>query len=98
MVTGPLDGMRVLDLTRFVAGSQTTALLAALGADVVKVEVPPEGDPYRKQGTAWIGDESALFLSLNSGKRSLALDFRAPAAAPIVDALLTPSAFPAANS
>ena len=98
MVNGPLDGVRVLDLTRFVAGSQTTALLAALGADVVKVEVPPDGDPYRKQGTAWVGDESALFLSLNSGKRSLALDFRAPAAAPIVEALLDSSDFLVENS
>ena len=54
----------MLDLTRFVAGSQTTALLAALGADVIKLEVPPAGDPYRVQGTERLGDESVLFLSL----------------------------------
>ncbi len=54
-------------------------LLAALGAEVVKVEVPP-GDPYRWQGTERVNGESALFLALNSGKRSLALDFRKPAA------------------
>ena len=81
MVRRPLDGLRVLDLTRFVAGSQTTALLAAFGADVVKLEVPPGGDPYRVQGTERLGDQSVLFLSLNSGKRSLALDFRSPLAA-----------------
>ena len=84
----PLDGLRVLDLTRFVAGSQTTALLAALGADVIKLEVPPGGDPYRVQGTERLGDESVLFLSLNSGKRSVALDFRSPSAADAIDRLL----------
>jgi crotonobetainyl-CoA:carnitine CoA-transferase CaiB-like acyl-CoA transferase len=78
MVTGLLDGVRVVDLTRFVAGSETTMLLAAMGADVLKIEVPP-GDPYRRQGTERIGGESALFLALNAGKRSVALDFRAPA-------------------
>jgi crotonobetainyl-CoA:carnitine CoA-transferase CaiB-like acyl-CoA transferase len=77
MVSGLLKGLRVLDLTRFVSGSHATALLAAMGADVMKVEVPP-GDPYRRQGTERVGGESALFLSLNSGKRSVALDFRAP--------------------
>jgi crotonobetainyl-CoA:carnitine CoA-transferase CaiB-like acyl-CoA transferase len=75
VVALPLEGLRVLDLTRFVAGSQATMLLAALGAEIVKVEVPP-GDPYRRQGTEQINGESALFLALNSGKRSLALDFR----------------------
>ena len=78
MVTGVLSGLRVLDLTRFVAGSQATMLLAAMGADVVKVEVPP-GDPYRWQGTEVVNGESALFLALNSGKRSVAVDFRRPA-------------------
>jgi crotonobetainyl-CoA:carnitine CoA-transferase CaiB-like acyl-CoA transferase len=78
VVTGPLNGLRVLDLTRFVSGSQATLLLAALGADVLKVEVPP-GDPYRYQGTAAGGGESALFLALNSGKRSVAIDFRCAA-------------------
>jgi crotonobetainyl-CoA:carnitine CoA-transferase CaiB-like acyl-CoA transferase len=78
MVGPPLAGLRVLDLTRFVAGSQATLLLAALGAEVVKVEVPP-GDPYRGQGTEQVNGQSALFVALNSGKRSLALDFRTPA-------------------
>ena len=98
MVIRPLDGLRVLDLTRFVAGSQTTALLAAFGADVVKLEVPPGGDPYRAQGTERIGDQSVLFLSLNSGKRSLALDFRSPLAADAVDRLLASSHFVVENS
>lgn len=78
MVTGLLSGLRVLDLTRFVSGSQATMLLAAMGADVIKIEVPP-GDPYRWQGTERVGGESALFLALNAGKRSVAIDFRTSA-------------------
>jgi crotonobetainyl-CoA:carnitine CoA-transferase CaiB-like acyl-CoA transferase len=78
MVTGLLSGLRVLDLTRFISGSQATMLLAAMGADVIKIEVPP-GDPYRWQGTERVGGESALFLALNAGKRSVAVDFRTPA-------------------
>jgi crotonobetainyl-CoA:carnitine CoA-transferase CaiB-like acyl-CoA transferase len=85
-----LAGLRVLDLTRFVSGSHATALLAAMGADVVKIEVPP-GDPYRRQGTERVGGESALFLSLNSGKRSVALDFRTPPGRAALERLL-PSA------
>lgn len=84
----PLDGVVVFDLTRFVSGSYTTLLLSALGADVVKIEVPPEGDPYRRQGAARLGDESVLFMTLNSGKRSAALDFRRPEASEAVGALL----------
>ena len=56
MVTGLLSGLRVLDLTRFVSGSQATMLLAAMGADVVKIEVPP-GDPYRWQSTGRVGGD-----------------------------------------
>lgn len=98
MVSLPLERLRVLDLTRFVAGSQATALLAMLGADVVKLEVPPDGDPYRRQGTARIDDESVLFMSLNSGKRSVALDFRAPAAASAVEALVRSADFLVENA
>jgi crotonobetainyl-CoA:carnitine CoA-transferase CaiB-like acyl-CoA transferase len=87
---GLLTGLRVLDLTRFVAGSQATMLLAAMGADVVKIEIPP-GDPYRWQGTETSGGESVLFMSLNSGKRSVALDFRKPAGRAAIERLLATS-------
>ncbi len=83
----------VLDLTRFVAGSYTTALLAAFGAEVWKLEVPPDGDPYRVQGTERLGDQSVLFLALNSGKRSVAIDFRSPSAAGALERLLGASHF-----
>ena len=98
MVSRPLDGLRVLDLTRFVAGSQATALLAALGADVIKLEMPPGGDPYRVQGTERVGDGSVLFVSLNTGKRSVALDFRAAGAAEALERLLASSDFLVENA
>lgn len=88
MVSAPIEGIRVLDLTRFVAGSYTTFVLSALGAEVLKIEPPPAGDPYREQGTAWIGEESVLFTTLNSGKKSIGLDFRSETARPAMDALL----------
>ncbi len=83
----PLRGVRVADLTRFVAGSQATMWLTALGAEVVKVE-PPSGDPYRAQGTERADGQSVLFMALNAGKRSLAVDFRTPAGREVMGRLL----------
>ena len=71
----PLDGVRVVDVTTSLAGPYCTSLLAALGADVVKIE-PRGGDEARHWGPPWWGDESAMFLAMNAGKRSLALDLR----------------------
>jgi crotonobetainyl-CoA:carnitine CoA-transferase CaiB-like acyl-CoA transferase len=82
-----LRGVRVADLTRFVAGSQATMWLSALGAEVVKIE-PPAGDPYRGEGTERSGGQSVLFMALNAGKRSLAVDFRDPAGREVIDRLL----------
>jgi crotonobetainyl-CoA:carnitine CoA-transferase CaiB-like acyl-CoA transferase len=97
VVSLPLAGSRVLDLTRFVAGSQATALLAALGADVIKVEVPP-GDPYRRGGSDIGNGETPLFLSLNSGKRSIAVDFRTAEGREVVERLLGASDILVENS
>lgn len=72
----PLAGTTVVDFTRFVSGSYCTMLLAALGAEVVKVEVPPHGDSYRAQGATKSDAGSTLFESLNRGKKSVLLDFR----------------------
>ncbi len=76
-----LNGVRVLDLSRILAGPSATQLLGDLGADVVKVEKPGEGDDTRKWGPPYIKDnegrptgESAYYLSANRNKRSIALD------------------------
>ena len=70
-----LDGIRVLDLTRVVAGPFATAALADLGAEVVKVERPGSGDDYR-HGPSQPGETSLSFQNTNRGKRSITLDLR----------------------
>lgn len=71
----PLAGIRVLDLSRVLAGPVCTQLLADLGADVVKVERPGLGDDTRQWGPPFVdAEQSAYYLSCNRGKRSLALD------------------------
>jgi crotonobetainyl-CoA:carnitine CoA-transferase CaiB-like acyl-CoA transferase len=77
MTGRPLEGLRVLDLTRVVAGPFATAMLADLGAEVIKIEAPRTGDDYR-HGPAPEGETSLSFQNTNRGKRSLTLDFRAP--------------------
>jgi crotonobetainyl-CoA:carnitine CoA-transferase CaiB-like acyl-CoA transferase len=71
----PLAGIRVVDVTTSYAGPTCTQLLAALGADVVKVE-PPSGDEARLWGPPFANGLGTLFVAVNSGKRSLALDLR----------------------
>ena len=77
MVSSALAGVTVIDFTRFVSGSYSTMLMSMLGAEVIKVERLPSGDPYRVTGADETG-ASALFNCLNSGKKSLALDFDNP--------------------
>lgn len=87
----PLDGIRVVDLSRVLAGPFATMLLADLGADVVKVE-PPGGDETRGWGPPWWGDpadrRSAYFASVNRNKRSVVLDLRTDDARDVLDGLL----------
>ena len=71
-----LDGVRVLDMTQYEAGTSCTQALAWLGADVVKVEAPRYGDPGRGVGRSANKDYSAYFCAWNANKRSLALDLR----------------------
>jgi len=75
----PLAGTRVLDLTSSLAGPYCTAILGALGADVVKVERPGTGDEARAWGPDFAAGASVLFFAANAGKRSLALDLKTPA-------------------
>jgi crotonobetainyl-CoA:carnitine CoA-transferase CaiB-like acyl-CoA transferase len=74
----PLTGVRVVDLSRVLAGPYATMTLADLGADVVKIEHPAGGDETRTWGPPFAGGESAYFLSVNRGKRSVALDLKDP--------------------
>ncbi len=77
MLGSVLDGVRILDLTRVVAGPFATAILADLGADVVKIERPGTGDDYR-YGPSRKGETSLSFQNTNRGKRSITLDVRRP--------------------
>jgi crotonobetainyl-CoA:carnitine CoA-transferase CaiB-like acyl-CoA transferase len=70
----PLDGVRVLDLSRMLAGDYASMLLGDLGAEVIKIEEPESGDPLRKMPPHFIAGESAYFLSINRNKKSVTLD------------------------
>lgn len=84
-MSGPLSGLRILDLTRILAGPTSTQLLGDLGADVIKIERPGEGDDTRRWGPPYVkkadgsdSDASAYYLSSNRNKRSLTVDIAAP--------------------
>jgi crotonobetainyl-CoA:carnitine CoA-transferase CaiB-like acyl-CoA transferase len=84
----PLAGVRVLDLSRVLAGPYCTMVLADLGAEVIKVERPGAGDETRTWGPPFAGGEAAYFLAVNRGKRSLALDLADPRSRPALEALV----------
>lgn len=90
-MSGPLKGIRVLELARILAGPWAGQLLADFGADVIKIERPGQGDDTRRWGPPFLRDEkgqetaeSAYFLSTNRGKRSVAIDFSRPEGADLV--------------
>lgn len=93
---GPLAGLRVLDLTRILAGPTCTQLLGDLGADVIKIERPGEGDDTRHWGPPYLKDEngcerseSAYFCASNRNKRSVTVDMARPEGAALIRRLLT---------
>ncbi|GAA5173090.1 CaiB/BaiF CoA-transferase family protein [Pseudonocardia eucalypti] len=75
----PLDGVRVVDLSKILAGPYATMSLADLGADVVKVEHPDGGDPTRAWGPPFQGGDATYYLAANRGKRSVTLDLKSEA-------------------
>jgi crotonobetainyl-CoA:carnitine CoA-transferase CaiB-like acyl-CoA transferase len=81
-----LEGVRVLDLTRYVPGPYCTMLLGDLGADVVKVEEPGLGDPTRSLPPA-VGTDSAAHAALNRNKRSIVVDLRSESGAAVLQRL-----------
>ncbi|MFW6074108.1 MAG: CaiB/BaiF CoA transferase family protein [Chloroflexota bacterium] len=81
---GPLAGIRVLDLSRVLAGPYCTMMLGDLGAEVIKVERPGSGDDTRAWGPPWAGGESAYYLSVNRNKKSLTLNLKDPEGQQIV--------------
>jgi formyl-CoA transferase len=72
----PLEGIRILDLTRVLSGPYCTMLLGDLGAQVIKVERPGDGDDTRAFAPPFQGDQAAYFLSINRNKKSVTLDMK----------------------
>ena len=97
-VTGPLHGVKILDLTRILAGPFCTQMLGDLGAEVIKIERPRNGDDTRKFAPPFLVDEqgtetseSAYFLSANRNKKSVVIDFTKPAGQRLIRRLMAMS-------
>jgi len=86
---GALAGIRVVDLTRILAGPLCAMMLGDMGAEVVKVEPPGSGDDTRTWGPPFVGGEAAYFLGANRNKRSLTLNLAAPAGQGVLRELVT---------
>ncbi len=76
MTEGALDDIRIIDLSRVLAGPYCTMVLSDYGAEVIKIEQPKTGDGTRKWGPPWVGSESAYFMTMNRNKRSLTLNLK----------------------
>src|SRR5919106_5433810 len=87
-MTGPLDGITVLDFTRVLSGPYCTMQLADMGARVIKIEQPGKGDDTRAWGPPFVNGESAYFLSINRNKESLTLDLKHADASRALETLL----------
>jgi len=84
----PLDGIRVVDLSRILAGPYCSMLLSDFGAEIVKIENPNKGDDTRAYGPPFLDGESVYFLSINRGKKSLTLNLKTPEARDVLTKLI----------
>jgi len=87
MTSLPLEGIRILDLSRILAGPYCTMLLGDMGAEVLKVEEPKKGDDTRAWGPPFVNGESAYFFCINRNKKSITLDLKAPKGKEVLKAL-----------
>jgi crotonobetainyl-CoA:carnitine CoA-transferase CaiB-like acyl-CoA transferase len=85
---GPLDGVRVVELSHVMAGPVCGLMLADMGADVVKVERMPNGDDTRRTVPPKVGDESAAFMMMNRNKRGIAVDLKSESGKKVLHRLL----------
>ncbi|MEM8749077.1 MAG: CaiB/BaiF CoA-transferase family protein [Pseudomonadota bacterium] len=99
-MSGPLTGLRVVDLSRILAGPTMTQIFADLGAEVIKIERPGKGDDTRQWGPPWLKDEdgnetreAGYYLAANRGKHSLTVDIASPEGAQIVRDLVKEADF-----
>lgn len=86
---GPLAGVRVLDITRVLAGPFCTMNLGDMGADIIKLETPGQGDDTRHWGPPFVGNQAAYFLGVNRNKRSLTLNMKSSDGVAIFKKLVT---------
>src|SRR5690606_36166395 len=91
MMRQALENVRVLDLTRILAGPWCTQIMADMGADVIKIEHPKRGDDTRHWGPPWVQDmegeastDSTYYASTNRGKKSVAIDIATPEGAELI--------------
>src|SRR5262245_58376534 len=89
--SGPLSDIRVLDLSRVLAGPYCAMMLGDMGADVIKVEQPGSGDDTRRWGPPFAKDESAYYLSVNRNKRSITLNLKEPGGQDVLRRLIAQS-------
>lgn len=86
--TGPLTGIKVVDLSKILAGPYATMSLADLGAEVIKVEHPEGGDPTRSWGPPKLGDDATYYLAINRGKSSVTIDLKSEEGQEVVHHML----------
>ena len=86
--TGPLSGIKVLDLTRVLSGPFCTMNLGDMGAEIIKIEQPGKGDDTRAWGPPFAGSEAAYFLGINRNKKSVTLNLKSEEGIDILKRLL----------